>query len=79
MKALIWSGEELGATFDEVDIPDDLKELADEYREKIIDAVVELDDAVRALSLQFLVFFSVLLPASVACFCGLLLWGKGAW
>lgn len=46
MKALIWSGEELGAKFDEVDIPADMQELADEYREKLIDAVVELDDAV---------------------------------
>jgi hypothetical protein len=47
MKAIVWDGEELGATFDEVDIPADLQELANEYREKLIDAVVELDDAVR--------------------------------
>ncbi|WIA35701.1 hypothetical protein OEZ86_004105 [Tetradesmus obliquus] len=46
MKALVWSGEELGAKFDEVDIPADLVDLANEYREKLIDAVVELDDAV---------------------------------
>jgi elongation factor G len=46
MKALIWSGEELGAKFDEVDIPADLVDLANEYREKLIDAVVELDDEV---------------------------------
>jgi elongation factor G len=46
MKALIWSGEELGAKFDELDIPADMQELADEYREKLIDAVVEQDDAV---------------------------------
>jgi elongation factor G len=46
MKALIWSGEELGAKFDEVDIPADLVDLSNEYREKLIDSVVELDDAV---------------------------------
>jgi elongation factor G len=46
MKALIWSGEELGAKFDEVDIPADMVDLANEYREKLIDSVVELDDAV---------------------------------
>ncbi|PRW60325.1 elongation factor G- chloroplastic [Chlorella sorokiniana] len=44
MKALIWSGEELGAKFDEVDIPEDMKELAAEYREKLVEQVVELDD-----------------------------------
>jgi len=46
MKALVWSGEELGAKFDEVDIPADLVDQANEYREKLIDAVVEQDDAV---------------------------------
>ncbi|KAF6266369.1 chloroplast elongation factor G [Scenedesmus sp. NREL 46B-D3] len=46
MKALIWSGEELGAKFDEVDIPADMVDLANEYREKLIDSVVELDDSV---------------------------------
>jgi len=46
MKALIWSGEELGAKFEEVDIPADMAEKAAEYREKLIDMVVEQDDAV---------------------------------
>ena len=46
MKALIWSGEELGAKFDEVDIPEDMKEKAQEYRDKLIDQIVELDDEV---------------------------------
>ena len=38
--------QELGAKFDEVDIPADLAELAAEYREKLVEAVVELDDDV---------------------------------
>lgn len=46
MKAIVWNGEELGAKFDEVDIPADLVEQANEYREKLIDAVVEQDDQV---------------------------------
>ena len=46
MKAVIWNGEELGASFDETDIPDDLADLAAEYREKLIEAVVEVDDDV---------------------------------
>jgi elongation factor G len=45
MKALIWSGEELGAKFDVVDIPDELKDQAAEYHEKLVEAAVETDDA----------------------------------
>ncbi len=45
MKARIWRDETLGAEYDEVEIPDDLKELAHEYREKMIEAVAEHDDA----------------------------------
>eukprot|EP00286_Rhodomonas_abbreviata_P020633 CAMPEP_0181315488 /NCGR_PEP_ID=MMETSP1101-20121128/15407_1 /TAXON_ID=46948 /ORGANISM="Rhodomonas abbreviata, Strain Caron Lab Isolate" /LENGTH=769 /DNA_ID=CAMNT_0023422709 /DNA_START=72 /DNA_END=2381 /DNA_ORIENTATION=+ len=44
MKALIWQNEELGANWDEVEIPDDLKEKAAEYREKMIEMAVEVDD-----------------------------------
>jgi elongation factor G len=36
--------QELGASWDEVDIPDDLKAKADEYREKMIELAVEQDD-----------------------------------
>src|SRR4026207_719966 len=38
MKAVIWTGEELGAKFDVVDIPADLKDQADEYHEKLVEA-----------------------------------------
>jgi len=41
MKALIWTGEELGANWDEVDIPEDLVDVANEYREKLIETAVE--------------------------------------
>jgi elongation factor G len=46
MKAVVWGGEELGAKFEVVDIPDDLKEKAQEYHDKLIELVVELDDQV---------------------------------
>jgi hypothetical protein len=36
--------QELGATFEETDIPADMEEICAEYREKLIDMVVELDD-----------------------------------
>lgn len=44
MKAIIWSGEELGAKFSYVDIPEDLQEMAADYRAQLIETVVELDD-----------------------------------
>ena len=44
MKAVIWSGEELGAKFAYEDVPADLQELAQEYRAQMIETVVELDD-----------------------------------
>jgi len=45
MNALIWHNEELGAQWDVVDIPDNLKESAAKYREQLIETVVEVDDA----------------------------------
>lgn len=48
MKAVVWRDESLGAKFDIVEIPDELKEKAFEYRESMLDAVVELDDGVMA-------------------------------
>ena len=42
MRAIVWNGEELGASFQYVDIPDDLKALADEYRATLVEAAVEL-------------------------------------
>ncbi|GFP81794.1 elongation factor g-1 chloroplastic [Phtheirospermum japonicum] len=44
MQAIIWSGEELGAKFSYEDIPEDLKELAQDYRAQMIENIVELDD-----------------------------------
>jgi elongation factor G len=44
MKALIWKSENLGAEWDVVDIPADLQERAEEFREKLIETVVEVDD-----------------------------------
>ncbi len=38
--------QELGANFDVVDIPAEFAEISAEYREKLVDAVVELDDDV---------------------------------
>ena len=48
MRAIIWRDESLGAKFDIVEIPDDLKDKAAEYRASLIEAVAELDDDVMA-------------------------------
>ena len=44
--AIVWQDESLGAKFDIVEIPEDLKEQAKEYREKLIEKAVEEDDQV---------------------------------
>ena len=44
MKGVIWEDEALGANFKDIDIPADMLDQAKEYREKMIEAAVELDD-----------------------------------
>jgi elongation factor G len=44
MKALIWRDEELGAKWDEIDIPADMKDQADEYRELLLETIATSDD-----------------------------------
>ncbi len=44
MKALIWNSEDLGATWTEVEIPDDLVDQADEYRAELIEAVASTSE-----------------------------------
>ncbi|MET3794988.1 elongation factor G [Aquamicrobium terrae] len=44
MKALVWRDEALGAQWDVVEIPADLQAKAEEYREKLIETAVEMDD-----------------------------------
>ncbi|MCA3421130.1 MAG: elongation factor G, partial [Roseomonas sp.] len=45
MKALIWEGDELGAKYHEAPIPADLADKAAEYRQKLLDTVVGIDEA----------------------------------
>lgn len=52
MKAVIWEEESLGASFHEEDIPADLADKAAEYREKMIETVVELDEDVMEAYLE---------------------------
>ena len=48
MKAVVWEDEGLGAKFHDEEIPANLKDQAEEYRENLIEAAVELDDDVMA-------------------------------
>ncbi|MEI7887904.1 MAG: elongation factor G [Actinomycetes bacterium] len=46
MNAWVWDGEELGATWEVVDIPEDLQELAEEYRDALMDVLGETSDTI---------------------------------
>ncbi len=52
MKAIIWKDESLGAEFEYLDIPADLADKAAEYREKLLETAVEVDDAVMEAYLE---------------------------
>ena len=44
-KAFVWNEEDMGMTWDEIPIPDDLIDTVAEYREKLIEAAAEQDDS----------------------------------
>jgi elongation factor G len=44
MKGVVWEDEALGANYKDIDIPAELADQAQEYHEKMIEAVCELDD-----------------------------------
>ena len=44
MKAIIWNEEDLGMTYQEIDIPEDLIDTANEWREKMLETVAESDE-----------------------------------
>ncbi|MBF28901.1 MAG: elongation factor G [Acidimicrobiaceae bacterium] len=46
MKALIWQDEELGAKWDEVDIPDHMVDSANDYRERMMETIATSDEEV---------------------------------
>ena len=44
-QAIVWHEDKMGATYDVVDIPEEMKEEVKEYRANLIEAVAEYDDA----------------------------------
>jgi elongation factor G len=52
MKGIVWRSEDLGAKFEQVEIPDDLLDEAQSYREKLVEAAAECDDVLADLYLS---------------------------
>ncbi len=52
MKAVVWDDEGLGAKYHDEEIPADLKDKAAEYRIKLVEAAVDLDDDAMAAYLD---------------------------
>ena len=52
MKALVWEDESLGAKFHEEPIPEGLKALADEYRDKLLEAAADCDEGIMERYLE---------------------------
>tara|TARA_B100000575_G_scaffold285979_1_gene282040 strand:- start:417 stop:2291 length:1875 start_codon:yes stop_codon:yes gene_type:complete len=44
MKAIYWNEADMGTTFEEKEIPDDLKELCNKYREDMVEAAAEANE-----------------------------------
>mgnify|MGYP001329244945 FL=1 len=44
MKAIYWNGDDMGTTFTEEDIPEDLSGLAEEWREKMVESAAEANE-----------------------------------
>jgi elongation factor G len=52
MKAVVWEDESLGAKFHEEPIPEGLKAQADEYREKLLEAAADAEEAIMEKYLE---------------------------
>src|SRR5436853_3455390 len=52
MKGVVWDDESLGANYHDIDIPADMLDEARQYREKMIEAAVELDDEATTVYLE---------------------------
>jgi len=43
-KAIVWNEEDMGMTYKEIDIPEDIADTVEEWRQKLIESVAEYDD-----------------------------------
>ena len=52
MNAVVWKGDDLGATYDIVDIPADLADRAAEYRSKLLERLADVDEDIMMAYLE---------------------------
>ena len=52
MKAIVWEEETLGAKYHFEEIPEDLKDLAEEWREKMLEALADVDEEIMMKYLE---------------------------
>ena len=52
MNAIIWQGEDLGASYDIVDIPDEMQAEAQEYRSKLLEVLSDVDEDIMMAYLE---------------------------
>jgi elongation factor G len=52
MKALVWKGEDLGATWDEIEIPAELADDAELYRHDLLEKIADYDEALMEKFLE---------------------------
>ncbi len=52
MKGVVWDDESLGAKYHDIDIPADMLDEAKKYREQMVEAAVDLDDAAMTAYLE---------------------------
>ncbi|MFH5833322.1 elongation factor G [Halalkalibaculum sp. DA3122] len=45
MRGIVWDDESLGAKYEEIEIPDDLREQADEYRKIMLESIADHNDS----------------------------------
>jgi len=52
MKAVVWQGEDLGASYDIVDIPADMQSEAEEYHVKLLEVLADVDEDIMMAYLE---------------------------
>ena len=52
MKSVIYNEKTLGANWDEIDIPIDLRPIADEYRSKMFESIADYDDEIMEMVVE---------------------------
>ena len=52
MKAIVWQGEDLGASYDTVDIPPDMQTQAEESRAKLLEVLADVDEDIMMAYLE---------------------------